>query len=139
MRLAPAPLRGLRGALDGPSSVANEMSTWLSRRILVPLVVVVVSAALLSLILRNSRPIMYACWLLLLVFVAYAARNIPRRYRQHGLGEMEQALDHKVGIFWRSYEIKPLGPGGSGKVGRNDPCPCGSEIKYKRCCGADRS
>jgi len=23
----------------------------------------------------------------------------------------------------------------SGKVGRNDPCPCGSGTKYKRCCG----
>jgi uncharacterized protein len=23
----------------------------------------------------------------------------------------------------------------SGKVGRNDPCPCGSGQKYKRCCG----
>jgi hypothetical protein len=23
-----------------------------------------------------------------------------------------------------------------GKVGRNDPCPCGSGKKYKRCCGA---
>ena len=22
------------------------------------------------------------------------------------------------------------------KVGRNDPCPCGSKKKYKRCCGA---
>ena len=21
------------------------------------------------------------------------------------------------------------------KVGRNDPCPCGSGIKYKKCCG----
>lgn len=21
------------------------------------------------------------------------------------------------------------------KVGRNDPCPCGSEQKYKKCCG----
>lgn len=24
---------------------------------------------------------------------------------------------------------------GKGKVGRNDPCPCGSGNKYKRCCG----
>jgi len=24
----------------------------------------------------------------------------------------------------------------SGKVGRNDPCPCGSGKKYKKCCGA---
>ena len=22
----------------------------------------------------------------------------------------------------------------SGKIGRNDPCPCGSGKKYKRCC-----
>jgi hypothetical protein len=25
-----------------------------------------------------------------------------------------------------------------GKVGRNDPCPCGSGQKFKRCCGAER-
>lgn len=23
------------------------------------------------------------------------------------------------------------------KIGRNDPCPCGSGKKYKKCCGAD--
>ena len=23
-----------------------------------------------------------------------------------------------------------------GKIGRNDPCPCGSGKKYKKCCGA---
>jgi uncharacterized protein YecA (UPF0149 family) len=21
------------------------------------------------------------------------------------------------------------------KIGRNDPCPCGSGLKYKKCCG----
>jgi preprotein translocase subunit SecA len=26
----------------------------------------------------------------------------------------------------------------SQKVGRNDPCPCGSGKKYKNCCGANR-
>ena len=25
---------------------------------------------------------------------------------------------------------------GTAKVGRNDPCPCGSGKKYKKCCGA---
>jgi SEC-C motif-containing protein len=25
---------------------------------------------------------------------------------------------------------------GTGKIGRNDPCPCGSGNKYKKCCGA---
>jgi len=24
------------------------------------------------------------------------------------------------------------------KVGRNDPCPCGSGKKFKKCCGADK-
>jgi preprotein translocase subunit SecA len=28
---------------------------------------------------------------------------------------------------------------GSAKVGRNDPCPCGSGKKYKKCCGAQVS
>jgi preprotein translocase subunit SecA len=27
-------------------------------------------------------------------------------------------------------------PGSSAKVGRNEPCPCGSGKKFKRCCGA---
>ena len=25
------------------------------------------------------------------------------------------------------------------KVGRNDPCPCGSGLKYKKCCGANKT
>jgi transcriptional regulator with XRE-family HTH domain len=29
----------------------------------------------------------------------------------------------------------PKLPSGNGKVGRNDRCPCGSGIKFKRCCG----
>ena len=24
------------------------------------------------------------------------------------------------------------------KIGRNDPCPCGSGLKYKKCCGKDQ-
>ena len=30
--------------------------------------------------------------------------------------------------------IRRSGP----KIGRNDPCPCGSGRKFKRCCGADK-
>lgn len=29
----------------------------------------------------------------------------------------------------------PRGPAGAAPVGRNDPCPCGSGKKYKKCCG----
>lgn len=30
----------------------------------------------------------------------------------------------------------PLAPAAGPKVGRNDPCPCGSGKKFKKCCGA---
>ncbi|MBM3335726.1 SEC-C domain-containing protein [Candidatus Sumerlaeota bacterium] len=29
----------------------------------------------------------------------------------------------------------PAAAGSGRKVGRNDPCPCGSGKKYKKCCG----
>ena len=49
----------------------------------------------------------------------------------------------------REQVAKPLDTGGDGslskqpkksgkKVGRNDPCPCGSGKKYKHCCGKDQ-
>jgi len=31
--------------------------------------------------------------------------------------------------------LDPPKPVQSEKVGRNDPCPCGSGKKYKKCCG----
>ena len=46
----------------------------------------------------------------------------------------------------RGQEIQQRGPGDNGrvatvkregeKIGRNEPCPCGSGKKYKKCCGA---
>jgi preprotein translocase subunit SecA len=32
---------------------------------------------------------------------------------------------------------RPIRKTAAQKVGRNDPCPCGSGKKYKKCCGAD--
>jgi uncharacterized protein len=40
--------------------------------------------------------------------------------------------------FWRGLPVPPLfGPRRSQKIGRNEPCPCGSGRKYKKCCGAN--
>jgi preprotein translocase subunit SecA len=36
----------------------------------------------------------------------------------------------------RAAPAPALAPVGRAKVGRNDPCPCGSGKKYKKCCGA---
>jgi uncharacterized protein len=39
--------------------------------------------------------------------------------------------------FWRGRMGQKSAIRNSPKVGRNDPCPCGSGRKYKRCCGAN--
>ena len=61
--------------------------------------------------------------------------NVTRNH--HELGEF-----HKVGGAWFFYDgravkqetVKKTTP----DVGRNDPCPCGSGKKYKKCCGAGK-
>ena len=37
----------------------------------------------------------------------------------------------EVEEMFKNEPIKRVGE----KVGRNSPCPCGSGIKYKKCCG----
>src|SRR4051794_38416669 len=44
-----------------------------------------------------------------------------------------------IAAFWKDRRGRPTKGAGRArrpKVGRNDPCPCGSGRKYKRCCGA---
>ncbi len=33
--------------------------------------------------------------------------------------------------------LNPKVPIATNKISRNEPCPCGSEKKYKKCCGAN--
>ena len=40
-----------------------------------------------------------------------------------------------IAEFWRTRRINPP-PHHESKVGRNDPCPCASGRKFKKCCGA---
>jgi SEC-C motif-containing protein len=62
------------------------------------------------------------------------------RYEQQGRTE----IHHELGRFKKQnglwlYEDGKIIPHtvvrGSPKIGRNDPCPCGSGKKYKHCCG----
>ncbi len=43
-----------------------------------------------------------------------------------------QQSSHKQDILSKQPQVKPQK---IGKIGRNDPCPCGSGKKYKKCCG----
>ncbi|MCL1824792.1 MAG: UPF0149 family protein [Betaproteobacteria bacterium] len=63
------------------------------------------------------------------------------------LGWLEAAGEAVNGIFarWRAIGLpapQPIkletSPSSPSEAGRNDPCPCGSGKKYKKCCGDDR-
>ncbi|WP_119678802.1 YchJ family protein [Indioceanicola profundi] len=43
---------------------------------------------------------------------------------------------HRDGRWWYVEGIMGQRPRTAAKVGRNDPCTCGSGKKYKKCCGA---
>lgn len=55
-------------------------------------------------------------------------------YTHEQLREIRRSLD-PLKDFLRPIRI-PLTPRQreTGKIGRNDPCPCGSGRKFKRCC-----
>lgn len=44
-----------------------------------------------------------------------------------------------VGAGDGTVKKKPIVKKASEKIGRNDPCPCGSGKKYKKCCGANEN
>ena len=61
------------------------------------------------------------------------------RFKENGAlrEHHENALFKKVEGIWHFSDgvmVKPK-PITVTKVGRNDPCPCGSGQKYKKCCG----
>lgn len=57
------------------------------------------------------------------------------RYRQKGVAgavhENSRFVKEQGQWFYVDGDLKT-----SAKVGRNDPCPCGSGKKFKKCCGA---
>lgn len=65
--------------------------------------------------------------------------SFTAHYRHAGT---DQALDEisqfrRVDDRWFYYDRVPaVAAAGAIRVGRNDPCPCGSGKKYKKCCGA---
>ena len=66
-----------------------------------------------------------------------------------GNGEKSEKPNAVTLSLKREQVAKPVEPAGDGtmstnrtvvkknKIGRNDPCPCGSGKKYKKCCGRD--
>ncbi|MFC1636416.1 YecA family protein [Planctomycetota bacterium] len=65
-----------------------------------------------------------------------ASVRIPREAMLRELGLTTESLISRPVDLQMSRLPKPVSAGSpTGKVGRNDPCPCGSGRKYKKCCG----
>ncbi len=54
----------------------------------------------------------------------------------HALGPLSQIASDIARERQRGHAVNRSGEAGTVKVGRNDPCPCGSGKKFKHCCGA---
>lgn len=67
-------------------------------------------------------------WLLLPYFVETVFR------RRHGLERVVMG-DGFLGEWGDEDHVSPQTPVRVTKVGRNEPCPCGSGKKFKKCCG----
>ena len=65
--------------------------------------------------------------------VTYKEKGVVRRYHERGRFQKEQGR-------WYFVEGEMVTPKTevhtAPKVGRNEPCPCGSGKKYKKCCGS---
>ena len=64
--------------------------------------------------------------------VATSVDEIEEAFQRKKKKELEQARMAGAGDMQTVQQVVRSGD----KVGRNDPCPCGSGKKYKKCCGA---
>jgi preprotein translocase subunit SecA len=64
--------------------------------------------------------------------VATSVDEIEEAFQRRKRRELEQARMAGSGDLQAVQQVVR----GTAKIGRNDPCPCGSGKKYKKCCGA---
>ncbi len=64
--------------------------------------------------------------------VATSVDEIEEAFQRRKRRELEQARMAGSGDLQPVQQVVR----GAAKIGRNDPCPCGSGKKYKKCCGA---
>jgi len=72
--------------------------------------------------------------------VTFCAKYRPHKEGAETEEHWEQALFEKEGGEWKFLDARGVHHGPivrtEPKIGRNDPCPCGSGKKYKKCCAA---
>ena len=62
--------------------------------------------------------------------------DLLERRGQRGFTQWNDILgEEKMAEIVKQYKASKTVRRESPKIGRNDPCPCGSGKKYKHCCG----
>jgi len=64
---------------------------------------------------------------------ATSVDELEEEFQRKKKRELEQARMAGSGEYQPVQQVVR----GAAKIGRNDPCPCGSGKKYKKCCGAN--
>jgi preprotein translocase subunit SecA len=64
--------------------------------------------------------------------VSTSVDDLEEAFQRRKRRELEQARMAGSGEYQPVQQVVR----GADKIGRNDPCPCGSGKKYKKCCGA---
>ena len=57
-----------------------------------------------------------------------------QKHAQENLNEAVGANQEKIMEIMAKYKLAHTPKVRENKIGRNDPCPCGSGKKYKNCC-----
>lgn len=70
-----------------------------------------------------------------LMILLMDAFNHARTWEAKGFREVDQEASSLNELASNQVVVPMLNPLKSTKVGRNEPCPCGSSKKYKKCCG----
>ncbi len=66
---------------------------------------------------------------------AFTYEGVSQEHREHSLFQRDEQ-GHWLYVDGEMDKPEPVRREGP-KIGRNDPCPCGSGKKYKKCCGAN--
>ena len=67
-------------------------------------------------------------------------QRFDKKQEQHKLddrarkGKTAEEIEAEEELLKNAEKVEPIKA--DGVPGRNDPCPCGSGKKYKKCCGA---
>jgi len=67
--------------------------------------------------------------------LAEVIRDVDRQHGLRGSGRLQRIIERDLPPLITAGLIDASAPAAGRTVGRNDPCPCGSGKKYKRCHG----